>query len=163
MAKEARNKEVKMGRPPKFSEPRRPVTVTLPERTLRQLAGVDRDRAKAIARAADIAAGEMPPELPPVRVIRVGEGKALILVGRSRALARIPWLRLAEIAPAQYLLVVPTGTSVERLEVAILDQLDDLKPSESAERALLAELREQLCRNRRQSAVSKEEILLISV
>ena len=37
------------GRPAKFAEPSRPVTVTLPERVLQLLAAVDADRAKAIS------------------------------------------------------------------------------------------------------------------
>ncbi|HSD10439.1 MAG TPA: hypothetical protein VLF14_05625, partial [Candidatus Binatia bacterium] len=41
------------GRPPKFDEPRRPVTITLPERTLRRLTAVDEDLATAIVKLGD--------------------------------------------------------------------------------------------------------------
>ena len=41
------------GRPAKFAEPSRPITVTLPERVLNLLAAVDPDRAKAITRLVD--------------------------------------------------------------------------------------------------------------
>ena len=43
------------GRPPKFDEPRRPVTVTLPKRTLSALAALDADRARAIVKLVDAA------------------------------------------------------------------------------------------------------------
>lgn len=137
------------------------MTVTLPERTLHRLANLDEDRAMAIVKAAELASKPVDGE-PKVRVVKVCRDRSLITIGYSRALAQIPWLRLAEIGPGQYLLVVPTGTSVERLELAILDQLEELPPTEERERALLSGLREEICQQRRQAAVSKEEVLLIS-
>jgi hypothetical protein len=49
----------KKGRPPKFRESRRPVTVTLPETTLARLAAINTDRAQAIVKAVGAA---VPPE-----------------------------------------------------------------------------------------------------
>lgn len=46
-----------LGRPRKFAETSRPVTVTLPQTALDRLAMVHPDRGLAIAKAADIAAG----------------------------------------------------------------------------------------------------------
>ena len=48
-------------------------------------------------------------------------GKSLIVVGPSKALRSIPWLRLIEITPARFLLTIPSGTSIEALEVALRD------------------------------------------
>ena len=50
-------------------------------------------------------------------------GVGIILVGVSRCLRQIPWLRLVEVAPARFLLSIPSGTPVELLEIA----LDDLR------------------------------------
>ena len=46
-------KAKRTGRPAKFAEPSRPVTVTLPERILDLLAAVDSDRAQAIVKAVE--------------------------------------------------------------------------------------------------------------
>src|SRR5437879_3945486 len=85
------------GRPPKFDEPRRPVTVTLPERTLARLAAVDDDRATAIVKLVDSALPRSNGRSP-IDVVEVAPGAAIILVGPSRSLRKIPWLKLAELS-----------------------------------------------------------------
>jgi hypothetical protein len=50
--------KTKIGRRPKFRGPRRPVTVTLPERTLATLAAIDADRARAIVKVTETACRE---------------------------------------------------------------------------------------------------------
>ena len=127
------------GRPPKFDEPRRPITVTLPERTLARLAAVDADRATAIVKLVECALPSNGRGL--VDVIEVAPGAAVILVAPSRSLRGIPWLKLAELSPGRHLLTVVPGTPIESLEVAILDLLENLPPNERYERTILAELR----------------------
>ena len=151
------------GRPPKFEEARRPVTVTLPERTLQQLAALHDDRARAIVKATTLAIGFSAEERPLVDVVEVRPHEALIIVGPSRSLQEIPWLRLVEVAPARHLLVIPTGTAIEQLEVAIGDQLERLAADEKYERELLSELHRLLRQRRRQQDVSKAEILLVRI
>ena len=41
------------GRPAKFDEPSRPVTITLPDRILERLEEIDGDRAKAVVKAVE--------------------------------------------------------------------------------------------------------------
>ena len=151
------------GRPPNFDEARRPITVTLPERVLQQLAALHADRARAIVKATTFAIGFEKEERPLVDVVEVRPGEALIIVGPSKRLFEIKWLRLVEIAPARHLLVIPTGTTIEQLEVAIGDVLDRLPPEEQYERELLAELHRIIRHRRRQQEVSKAEILLINI
>jgi hypothetical protein len=151
------------GRPPKFNEERRPITVTLPERTIRLLAALDPDRARAIVKATDIVAGSQDGQKKPVEVVEVMPGKAVILVGPNRALRRIGWLRLLEVAPARYLLTIPSGTPVDSLEVAIMDVLENLPEEEREDRHLLEELRTQIGSRRRSKTMSKEELLLIQI
>ena len=151
-----------LGRPPKFNEERRPITVTLPERTLQQLAAIHHgDRARAIVKAAATTTRLHSKQAPPVEVVEVSQGQALIMIGPSRSLRQITWLQLAEIAPSRFLLVVPSGTMTEKLEVAVADLLEDLLPSETYERGLLADLLHILRSRRRQQDVSKAEILLL--
>jgi len=157
------NKRSSGGRPKKFDEASRPVTVTLPKRTLRQLRMINEDRALAIAKAVDIVAGSTTNPARPVEVVEVSKGKAIIVIGPSKSLREIPWLHMVEIAPIRYLLCMPTGTSTESLEVAILDLLENLPPEEAEERILLEELRKYIGHQRRQKMVSKGELLFIDV
>lgn len=149
------------GRPKKFKEVSRPVTVTLPERTLRQLRRIGEDRARAIVKVVDIVAGSATHPMKPVEVIEIAPGKAMIVVGPSRSLRKIAWLHMVEIAPTRYLLVVPTGTPVESLEVAILDLIENLSEEDIEERELLNELRHCIAHPRRRKMVSKGELLFI--
>lgn len=148
------------GRPRKFNESSRPITVTLPERTLRLLASVDGDRALAITKATDWVTRSKEKNVPTVEIVEVEKGQGIILVGPSKCLQRLAWLTLVEIAPARFLLVIPSGTAVERLEVAVMDMLDNLAKNDEYERKLLTELRGCLSRQRRGNKVSKAEMLL---
>lgn len=154
-------KQAARGRPPKFNESRRPITVTLPERTLQLLAAIDQDRARAIAKVADLATAANPPEAPLVQSVEVAPGCAVVTVAPSRWLRRIPWLNLIELTASRYLLAVPPDTPAERLEVAISDLLEAVPPEEPREAALLAELVGLLRARRRGGRVAKAEILLV--
>jgi len=149
------------GRPPKFREPRRAVTVTLPERTLRQLAAVDLDRARAIVKVTDAVVQKDLPAGKLVEVVEIEPGTGVILVGPSSCLRRIPWLKMVEVAPARYLLVIPSGTPIDSLEVAVMDLLEDLPAAEERERVILAELEQRIRQLRRSKKVSKAELLFI--
>jgi len=151
------------GRPPKFSEPRRPVTVTLPDRTLAQLAAIDEDRARAIVKITDTVAGGGRRRFRPVELVEMAQGKSLIVIGPSQSLKRIPWLKLIEIAPTRYLLTIPSGTAVESLEVALSDLLKgpDMQHNER-ERIILQELMNLIGHQRRTKRMSKAEVLIIS-
>src|SRR5262245_7877058 len=151
------------GRPPKFSEPRRPVTVTLPERTLTLLDAVDQDRARAIVRVTDAALSGGAPGGHLVEVVEVLPGLGIILVGPSRILQKIPWLRLVELAPTRYLLSIPSGTSVDSLEVALHDLLEVSTPDDVRERAMLEKLGALVRRLRRRGSVSKAEMLFVDM
>jgi hypothetical protein len=151
------------GRPPKFNEASRPITVTLPERVLRNLAAVNPDRAKAITRLADSELGGAGSARNLVDLVEVAPGKAVILVAYSAYLATIPWLRLVEVAPARYLLSVVSGTSIERLEVAIGDLLESVPESDRDQRELLEALRQTIRTPRRNQRLVKEEILFVDL
>ena len=131
-------------------------------RVLKLLSAVDSDRAKAITKLADssLTPGRRP--LKPVATVNVGEGKALILVSYSERLKRIPWLRLIEVAPARHLISIRSGTSVESLEVAMNDLLDDLPRGPSMDREILETLMPIIRSSRRRETTVKEEILFIA-
>src|SRR5215470_15014935 len=87
------------GRPPKFSESRRPITVTLPESTLARLATINPDRAQAIVKAVGTAGALDAKNQKQVELVEVAPGVGIILDGPSRYLKRIKGLRMVEIAP----------------------------------------------------------------
>jgi hypothetical protein len=147
------------GRPPKFDEPRRPVTVTLPESTLSRIAALDADRARAIVKLTDAA---MPVHAKEkyVELVEVAPGLGLIIVGPSEHLRKIPWLRLVEVAPTRFLLTIPSGTPIDSLELAIGDLLDETTPDEW-EYPRLLKLRDLIRKLRRRGEISKGEMLFV--
>jgi hypothetical protein len=149
------------GRPPKFSESRRPVTVTLPESTLARLAAINPDRAQAIVKAVGTAVPLDAKHQKQVELVEVAPGVGIILVGPSRYLKRIKWLRLVEIAPMRYLLTIPSGTAVDSLELAVVDLLENVKSLDEWERSILEQLRDLMRALRVGDKLYKAELLFI--
>jgi hypothetical protein len=156
-----RQQKKKTGRPRKFSSPSRPITVTLAEKTLRQLESVDPDRAKAITKVTDAIVGAATDSSRKVKLVEVEKGVALIVVGPSAHLRSIPWLRLAEISPANYILALPSGVPIEKLELAITDMMENEPDMIAHERELLDDLSKYLARLRRGNKMSKSEIIFV--
>jgi len=151
------------GRPPKFKEVRRPITVTLPERILKSLERVNPDRAIALVKCVESTIGTGNDEKTPVELVEVLPGKALIVVNSDRSLSRVEWLRLVEMAPARYLLVLPPGMPIERLEVEMRDLMEELETADQGEHYLLEQLHKILIQHRRKKGISKAELLLVDV
>lgn len=149
------------GRPPKFSEPRRPITVTLPERTLRQLESVSSDRARAIVRVTDLCVEGAPIPGRGVEILPVAPGLGIILTGPCPPLLRIPHLRTIEIAPDRFLLTVVPGTPIEAIEVGLADLIGNFQGSEDSERAMAEDLLRILQARRRDKTIWKAEILFV--
>jgi hypothetical protein len=152
----------RLGRPPKFHEPRHPITMTLPERILDQLAEIDPDRTCAVVKVTEAVAGTGKGHFKPVELVEMAPGKSLIVVGPSKVLRKIPWLKLIEIARTRYLLTIPSGTSIEVLEVALRDlSLDPELQKNDRENTILHELMNLISHQRRTQRLSKAEILII--
>lgn len=150
------------GRPRKFTGASRPITVTLPETTMELLKLVHQDRALAIAKATEIATSAVAGHAHTVEVVAIDKGHGIIIVPPNESLKRIPWLRMVAVSPGRYLLSIPTGTSVDSLEVAILDLIDHLPTQESGERNMLVQLRDLMRSLRLGQSVSKAEILIVN-
>jgi hypothetical protein len=150
------------GRPPKFNEESSPITVTLPRRIVQKLEAIDLDRAKAIVKCVDRMIHQAWPDEKRVEVVEISKGTGLIVVGPSQGLKSIPWLKLIEIAPFRFLMAVPTGTSIESLEIAILDLIEHAPEDQIAEKSLLTDLRQKLSHHRRKEGVTKGEILYVN-
>ncbi len=151
------------GRPRKFKEASRPVTVTLSESALKQLEIINPDRALAIAKAAAMATRAHADSKHLVEIVEVLKGTGLIIIGPSRALRQIPFLHLVEVAPARYLLALTRGNDSAALEIALHDLLDDLPKDEHNERLLIEQLLAQIRRLRKSRRVSMAEILFVDL
>ncbi len=149
------------GRPAKFGEPSRHVTLTLPARVLDRLANIDADRAKAIVKAVEFVLSGERNGFGTVGELRVGTGEKLLVVPENRLLRSIPWLTLIEIAPGRSLISLKKGSSVEKLEVTLGDILDSHPDATPAERETIHRLLACLRTPRRNRAIWTEEILVI--
>ena len=128
---------------------------------MRILAAVDSDRAKAICKLADARLGARGEISRPVATVEVDDGQAILLVNHSARLSRLPWLRLIEVAPGRNLISIRSGTSIETIEVALRDLLEDLPAGKSRDREILDALLDILRASRRTNATLKEEILFV--
>lgn len=159
----AKAKVKRGGRPPKFCEPRHPVTMTLPERILGQLAHIDPDRTCAVVRVTEAVVGSAKGHFKPVELVEVAPDKSLIIVGPSKALRQIAVLKLIEIAPVRYLLTIPSGTPIETLEVALRDLSHNPElQKDERESTVLQDLLNLIGHQRRMQRLSKAEILIIN-
>jgi hypothetical protein len=156
------------GRPPKFDEPCRVVTVTLPERTLEDLSYIDRDRARAIVKATSLARHHPPGEALPqpprdVDLMRVAPESAVIALSSARSLEGIPGLTLVEFMPSRFLIIVGADTSLSDVEIAILDRQEALPPEAAREREMLHQLLDHLRTGRRSNRLRTGGVILLDV
>ncbi len=151
------------GRPRKFTEPSRPITLTLPESTLRELQHIDPDRGHAIVKLTKrVLRGERGAQ-PLVEIVEMATDTGLVVIGPSRALRQISFLHLIEVAPARYLLALDPGHDFKALEIAIHDLLDDVPECEKRERELVMQLLEHIRKLRKTERVSMAEILFVKL
>lgn len=156
-------KTMTVGRPPKYDEPSSPITVTLPFRILCELEKVDGDRGKAIVKCVEGMTETSLHHQKRVEIIKISNDAGMIVIGPCRCLESVPWLRLVEIAPARFLLSIPTGTSVTSLEVAIMDLIENQAAENDYEKGLLEDLRQCISHHRRQEIVTKGEVLFVDL
>ena len=151
------------GRPRKYSEPSRPVTVTLPESTLQALHRVSPDRGLAIVKIAQSVASPDNRSYPPVSIVSIGDDMGLIIVGPSTTLREIPFVRLVEVAPLRYIIALERARGFSDLEIALNDALEDLTETEVQEIAIVRELLLHIKELRKAAQVSMAEIVLVSL
>lgn len=148
------------GRPPKFAEPSRPVTLTLPESTLSDLQQINPDRSRAIVELTKHVLRSERTANPLVEIVEMAKNIGLVVTGPSEALQKMPFLRLVEVAPARFLLAFERGHDFHSLEIAITDALDD-EQYEKGERELLTQLLHHIKGLRKSQRVSMAQILVV--
>jgi hypothetical protein len=139
------------------------VTVTLPEETLARLAELDGDRALAIVRATELAVASLEGRaVPAVDVQEVSTKTGVITVPASPALLALRGVRLIEIRPSRYLIVLEPGTALAEVEISVLDALEGLAP-EGQDHAVLTELLRSLRASRRSERARTGELILVDI
>lgn len=88
-----------LGRKPKFKEPSSSITITLPDRILKQLQTIDADRAKAIVKCVDKGLVLVKPRHNNIEVIEISEKEGVMVAGPCKVLETVPWIKLIEEAP----------------------------------------------------------------
>jgi hypothetical protein len=146
---------------PKINESVRIITVSLPEKTLSVLEACDQDLAEAIVKVTDRAAQRAFPKGNSYEVVNVAPHKSVFIVGSKTHLANIRWIKLVEVAPGRNLITIPPGTSLESLEVAVLELIENLPSEDVLDQALLKEFCKYVGRLRRNKKISTVEILLV--
>ena len=143
------------------SEDNRVITLTLPEKTVQLLETLDQDLTRAIAKVTDIATQKAYPRGSSFEVVKVAPHNSVLILGSDTLLSRIPWIRLVEIAPGRNLIAIPSGTSLESLEVAILEVIENMASADETEKSLLKEFCKYVGRLRRYNRVSRAEIMIV--
>jgi hypothetical protein len=123
---------------------------------------IDADRAKAIVKAVDGAVSHWQDAKPQVDVLEMAPNTGLVVVPAHPSLNNFGWLKMIQIAPARYLLAIEPGTPIERVEVSLMDLIDEAGHA-PYEVPVLEMLRATLGRLRRDGKVSRAEVLLIDI
>lgn len=151
------------GRPRKFRGPSRVVTLTLPDRTIEQLSDIDGDRAKAIVKAAQFATSGARDDDTRVDLVEVSAGVALIIVPYCRYLHESPDISLAQIVPGRFLIMLPEGTPLSTVEIAVGDQLALMDQSDTRDREVLQQLLTHLRAARRANRANMASVVLVDI
>jgi len=146
---------------PNSSEVCRVVTLKLPEKTVQLLETFNQDLTRAIADLTDSAVQRAFPKGSSYEVVRVAPHTSVLIVGSNTLLSRIPWIKLVEIAPGRNLIAIPSGTSLESLEIAILELIEGIASTDETEKSLLKEFCKYVGRLRRYNRISRAEIMIV--
>ena len=110
------------GRPRKFIQPSRPITLTLPEHVIAALAGLDRDLSRAIVRLAQPMLADRPN--PPAELVTFGR-HSVIVVNPSRTLEKRTGVELVHLPDGRALISFEQSMTASGLELLIEDALED--------------------------------------
>lgn len=110
------------GRPRKFTEPSRAVTLTLPLHIIEALGAVDADLSRAVVRVTQPELRRRPRKA--AELARFG-GRAVIVVAPSRTLERRTGVGLVPLPDGRALISFDRSTTPATLELTIADALED--------------------------------------
>lgn len=155
------------GRPPKFGRPAALLALTLPQDTIDRLQALDADLGWAIVKLVEgqghaepgTEAAEEPTD---VDLVPIGTEQFLIVVRAHEAFASLPGVDLVPLGHGRAFLAFERGRSIESLELALIDRLEDDSVSLD-DRARYATFREVLRGWRRDETLVFEERAIVVV
>ena len=112
----------KRGRPRKFTEPSRPVTLTLPEHIIKALNAIDHDLSRAVVRLMQPQLVEQPH--PPAELVLFG-ARAVIVVNPTRTLEQRTGVMLVPLSDGRALIAFDDSLTANSLELVIQDVLEE--------------------------------------
>src|SRR5262245_20890107 len=110
------------GRPRKFMQPSRAVTLTLPENVIAALEAIDHDLSRAVVRVAQREVGKRPH--PPAELVTFGS-RGVIVVSPTRTLELRTGVLLIPLSDGRALISFDESMTPARLELKIEDELED--------------------------------------
>lgn len=118
------------GRPPKFGRPAALLALTLPQDTIDRLQAIDPDLGWAIVKLVEgqghAGLGTGPGEEPSdVELVPIGTDQFLIVVRAHEAFATLPGVELVPLGHGRAFLAFARHRSIESLELALIDRLED--------------------------------------
>jgi hypothetical protein len=152
------------GRPRKYAEPSQPITITLPNTTLKQLQQIDTDRGRAIVKLARDASWDTAPNRGSVEIVEFAENTGLVVVGPNHILGTIPFLQLVQVAPGRFLLALAPDNDFHQLEIALTDLLETAGQEggvDAADSELISRLLKHLRNFRRSDSMTLAQIVLV--
>ena len=156
------SQSTKKGRKPKFKEKSRLVTITLPTRLLDQLDLIDKDRSRVIAHFTDYFLS-LKNQKKSVEIVPVSEKEGVLAVGDCKILENIEWIKLVGISPVLNIISLKEGSTVELLEIALIDLIDNNTDIEQENIETLNEILNRIRRSRRSDSIKKREILMLNI
>lgn len=149
------------GRPRKFAQPSRAVTVTLPDAVIRTLETIDRDLSRAIVRIAQPKVASR--RCPPAELVMFGR-RAVIVVNSTKTLEQRTGVVLIPLSDSRSLISFDESMTPARLELMVQDALDEHELPEE-DRQVFESIRDMLKEARRSASVNlrQQHIMLLEL
>lgn len=130
------------GRPHKYGRPSQVVALTLPQEVIETLQESHSDLGWAVVKLVEKTGSRKREPPADVQLVEVGGGASLIVVNPS-FIQDLPTVQMVPLSDHEAFLALAPGRGMADLEIAVLDQLERLKPG-SPERRAAERLRQQL-------------------
>jgi hypothetical protein len=161
-AKSSPSPRSRRGRPPKYGRPSQVVALTLPQEVIETLRASHSDLGWAIVKLVEKTSSPRARQQGvDVQLVEVGDGASLIVVN-PELIQNVPTVQMVPLSDHEAFLALEPGRGMADLEIAVLDQLERLKPG-TPERRAAERLRQQLRAWRRDSKLTFQPRSIILV
>jgi len=157
-----RSPRARRGRPHKYGRPSKVVALTLPTEVIEALRASHSDLGWAVVKLVEKTRGPAKRKAAPdVQLVEVGAGASLIVVNPA-FIEQLPTVQMVPLSDHEAFLALAPGRGMADLEIAVVDQIERLRPG-TPERRAAERLRRQLSAWRRDSRLAFESRSIILV